>query len=366
VAERLGRSVEVGAVGFSGALLLRHRGAAINGTARIARTEFALGAEGGIMDGAPVISVSVSSDLLDLADAQRVVQVYRVYSITGANAVDVDMDDDFVAQMRMELDARIRKIRGVEKSVGNIRATGSYEDGIAELDPLRISFIEGTIEASVRADTNRKPVALATMGRVDRLNMGRFLTSLDLTPLVTGALNATFDLSTQAGSRSELLGSLNGTIEATIWGGRVGPRVIDLGGQNVVRWIFSKSAGSGDAKLVCAIAMLDFTDGRAVAKPIVIETENVQVIGAGDVDFAADSLALSFQTRPKRRELVDVATAFAVEGKLAAPEVKLVSGAGARRVVGESVTAPLNVLRLFLPDAKSGRKRQPCVVEETP
>ena len=266
----------------------------------------------------------------------------------------------------MKIDLHIRKIRGAKNYVQNVRARGSYEDGIAKLDPLIMKFIDGAMEASLRADTNRKPIALATKGRVDKLDMGRFLTSLDLTPLVTGALNSTFEVSAQAGSGAEILASLNGTIKAEIWGGAFASRLIDLGGQNVVRWMFSKSAGSGEARLLCAVAKLDFTDGRAVANPIVIETENVQVIGTGNIEIAEDALALSFRTRPKRPEIVDVATDFTVEGKLTAPAVKLKSGARARRVVGEIVTAPVNILRLLLPDAETGRARQPCVAEKMP
>ena len=111
-AERLGGAAEVGRVSFSGTVLLRDKGPAINGTARVNRTKLTLATEGAIRDGKPFIFVGVSSDLLDLGDVQRAVQVYRVSSVTDTKDVEVDMDDAFVAKSRLELDLHIRKIRG--------------------------------------------------------------------------------------------------------------------------------------------------------------------------------------------------------------------------------------------------------------
>jgi hypothetical protein len=163
--------------------------------------------------------------------------------------------------------------------------------------------------------------------------------------------------------RAAIFKSLNGKLEASIWGGALGSRMIDLGGENVVRWMFS---GSGEARLVCAVVALDFNNGRGSAKSIVVETDNVQVVGSGDIDLAADSIALSFTTRPKKPELVDVATSFSVSGKLTEPVVETAPGEKVGRAARETLTLPLNVLGLLLPRARSEETHRPCVVEGSP
>ncbi len=140
-------------------------------------------------------------------------------------------------------------------------------------------------------------------------------------------------------------------------------RTIDLGGQNVVRWMFS---GGGEARLVCAVVALDVRDGRGSARSSVFETDNVQVVGAGDLDLAADLIALSFTTRPKRPELIDAATPFSVSGKLTEPVVEIAPAVKAGRLARETLTLPFNVLGLLLPRARSEEKRRPCVVEASP
>ena len=190
-------------------------------------------------------------------------------------------------------------------------------------------------------------------GDIDKLDMGSLLASLEIRPLLTGALNSAFDLSVLIDERTAISRSLNGNFEASIWGGVLNSRVIDLGGQNIVRWIFS---GGGEAKLVCAVVVLDFSDGDGKAKSIVIETDNVQVVGAGRIALAADFISLNFSTRPKRRELIDVATPFSVSGTLMEPVVKIAPGVKAGRVAQEALTLPLNVLGLLLPHGQSKEK----------
>ena len=96
------------------------------------------------------------------------------------------------------------------------------------------------------------------------------------------------------------------------------------------------------------------------------ETDNVPVFGAGEIDLAADSIGLSFTTRPKRHDLVDVATHFSVGDKLSEPVVHIASGVIAKRAVEEILTAPFNLLGLLLPHARTKEQHPPCVVEGSP
>ncbi len=366
VAARLGSTARIGAVGFTGELAFPERHTSLRGKAKIGRTGITVEGGTGIRNGVPFVSVNFASDLLYLADIERGVQVYKVFAAMDNEAIGIELKESFVRQTGVELDFRVAELDANGRKVGNIRAKGHFLNGIAELEPLHMSYLEGAVDARVRVDTNRSPPSVAIKGRVDKLDLGSLLASLEMTPLATGILDSTFDLSILAGDRTEISRSLNGKLEASIWGGSVSNRRIDLGGQNVVRWIFSDPSGSGEARLVCAVVALDFSNGRGSARSIVVETDNVQVVGAGDIDLAADSIALSFTTRPKRHELVDVATPFSVSGKLSEPVVKIAPGVKAGRVASETLTLPFNVLGLLLPHPRSKEKHRPCVVEGSP
>ncbi len=363
VAARLGGKARTGAVGFTGELAFPERHTWLRGEARIGRTEITVEGGLGFRDGAPFVSVNLASDLLYMTDIERGVQVYEVFAATDNEAIEIELEERFIRQTRVDLDLRVAEFDANGKKAGNIRAEGHYLNGIVELEPLHMSYLEGTVDARVRVDTNDSSPLVVIEGEIHKLDMGSLLTSLELTPLVTGALDSTFDLSVLMDDRAAISRSLNGKLEAAIWGGGLANRLIDLGGQNVVRWMFS---GGGEARLVCAVVALDFSDGRGNAKTIVIETDNVQVVGAGKIDLAADSIALSFTTRPKRPELIDVATPFSVSGKLTEPVVEIAPGVKAGRVAREALTLPFNVLGLLLPRAHSEDKHRPCVVEASP
>jgi hypothetical protein len=363
VAARLGSKARTGAVGFTGELAFPGRHTSLRGEAKIGRTKITVEGGWGLRDGAPFVSTNLASDLLYITDLERGVQVYEVFAATDNEAIEIELEKSFVRQTRTELDLRVAELDANGKKAGNIHAEGHYLNGIAELEPLRMSYLEGTVDARVRADTNDSPPSVAIKGEIDKLNIGSLLTWLEMTPLVTGALDSTFDLSFLVDDRAAISKSLNGELNAAIWGGALSSRLIDLGGQNVVRWMFS---GSGEAKLVCAAFALDFSDGRGNAGPIVVETDNVQVVGAGNIDLAADSIALSFSTRPKRPELIDVATPFSVSGKLTEPVIEIAPGAKVGRVARETLTLPFNLLGLLRPPARLKETHRPCVVEGSP
>jgi len=366
VAARLGGKARVGAASFTGELAFPERQTSLRGKAKIGQTEFTV--EGGIRirNGAPFVSAHLASDLLYLADIERGIQVYKVFAATNNDAIEIELEESTVQHTRVELDLRVAEIDANGWKVGNIRAKGHYQNNIAEIEPLRMSYMNGTVDARVRADTSRSPPSVTIKGRIDKLDMGKFLTSFEMTPLVTGALDSTFDISIQAGDRAAISSSLNGQVEASIWGGNFAKRLIDLGGENVERWMFSDESGSGEAKLVCAVVALEFSDGRGNVSSVVLETDNVQVIGAGEIDLSANSIELSFTTRPKRHELVDVATPFSVSGKLSEPVVNIASGVIPKRAAEEILTLPFNILGLLLPHARSKEKHRPCVVEGSP
>ena len=377
LAIELGRAVKVGAVGFTGELAFLESHTSLRGQARIGQTAITVESKLEIGDGGALVSANLASDLLHFADIEPSVQIYKVFAATDPEAIEIELSESFLRQIRVELDLQVAEVEANGRRAGNIRAKVHYENGIAEFEQMRMSYLQGTVEGKIRVDTNVSPPSVAFKGKVNKLAMGSLLTSLELTPLVTGALDSTFDFSIIAGDRSAIYRSLNGKVEASIWGGSVGTRRIDLGGQNIVRWMFSDASGTGKTQLVCAVVALDFSNGLARARPIVVETDNVQVVGHGDIDLPADSIALSFTTRPKRSELVNVATPFSVGGTLSEPVVKIDAGVKVGRLVGEIVTAPLNVLEraltvpfnvlgLLLPHPDTKEKQRPCVVESSP
>ena len=52
-------------------------------------------------------------------------------------------------------------------------------------------------------------------------------------------------------------------------------------------------------ELDCAVARIDFNDGKATLAPVLVQTRKVTVTADGTVDLDTEALALDFNTRPR-------------------------------------------------------------------
>jgi hypothetical protein len=102
--------------------------------------------------------------------------------------------------------------------------------------------------------------------------------------------------------------------------------------------------------------------GRGSVDRLVLETERVRVDGAGTIDLNEATVALRFQPRPKRHELIEVVTPFRITGPLMHPAVELAPSDVAGRAAIEVLTAPLRALGGLLPGRPSKAAWQPCAV----
>ena len=156
--------------------------------------------------------------------------------------------------------------------------------------------------------------------------------------------------------------SIPQAVAASVRGGRLADRTINLAGQTIIEWIFTPSA-DGSAPLVCFVARFDFKDGVGTARTLVLETDKVQAPGAGTLDLRTETMDFTFAPRPKRQNLVGRVGPVDVRGPLSSPEVELADGAVAAKVLGEAIGRPLHLLGSLI--GANGRLppgHEPCVV----
>ena len=377
LAAALGTEVgKVGRAAFAGTLGLEKENVDANGSLTLGKTTLTGDLKGAVRNGRPHISGAISSKVLHLRDVKNVraliaVKRKRARSVDTENTVAAVGGRPGFGQLSVGLDVAIASIAGGNKAVGGIKGKFAYEAGEVTLAPLHIGFLGGTISGEARIDTRSSPTVLKTKGKIAKLNMTSVLKELDLDPVVTGTLNASFDLVAAGRSARAALRSVNGSLTASLWGGGIGTSLIDLAGLSVPRWLFGRTGPSGRANIVCAIVPLKLKNGRATSGSIVIETDDVQVVGHGVIDFRDDKIALAFRPQPKRKDLINIVTPFAINGKLSKPTIEIQKGGVAGRAVEEVVALPLNLLGLITKGrqqevtAKGGQKEEkhkPCQI----
>ncbi|MGI9414474.1 MAG: AsmA-like C-terminal region-containing protein [Hyphomicrobiales bacterium] len=356
---------KVGKVSFRGTVTLSELVPSLIGVLSVEATRLDIGLRGSLEDGVPRLDGSVKSASLHLDDVGGLVSLFRIASKRDVDRID--FSDAFVDAIRARIDIDFARIAGgvaAGKSAGQVKATVDYRHGVVLVDPLNVNFLNGKITASLRSETRKEPVKHTLKGKVSRLNLGSLSRQMQVQRLVSGSLNLNFNVAMAGNTAPRALKSASGSVTGSIWGGVLETDLLDLSGLNLVSWLMSSSKAKGRAELVCAVLPFQLKNGRGSTRSMIIETKHVQAVGAGGIDIRKERVNLKFQPRPKVKQLVDTVSPFTVTGSLKAPKIKLEKGGAAGRVVGETLTLPLNLLgAIFTGNKDKAPNHRPCVLQ---
>jgi uncharacterized protein involved in outer membrane biogenesis len=352
----LGAKVKkIGPVKFKGRLSGGGQNLLADGNALFGKTAIAGKLEGSLVEGGTKLSGNLSTPLLHVQDIRN---IFDVQKLIAAQAHDA-MPDQFDARglkgsMQIGLDVKAAKIAGAGKSASKLDARLKYNDGVVRVDPFRVRYLGGQITSNLDINLKQDTPRIKARGSMNDWRIGNTLKQMGAGGTLTGTVRMNFNLSASGSTPQAWLKSLNGKTSVYLRNGTVGSSLIDLSGLSLPGWLFSKSSAGGVTKLVCAVAPIAFKNGRGSVKPLVLETENVQIVGVGSIDFRKSIINIKATPRAKRPEIAGVATPFTITGKLSNPKINLQEGAGTAKVVGETLLLPLSILgALFKSDIKN-------------
>ncbi len=336
---------KVGAVSFSGEFSLSELAPSLLGSVTVDTTQMDVDLRGSLEDGVPRVDGSLKSKTLHLDDIRGLIGLMQIGSTQDIDEIDVS--DKLEEAIRARIDLDLEGIAGGDAATKNarqIKGTIEYRDGSLLLDPLTVNYLSGTVITSFHTDMRKSPLSHRIKGRVSKLQMGELLREMQVPQMISGSLTLDYDLAMSGNSVSDALKTTSGSISGSIWGGFLETDLLDLSGLNLITWLGTSSKAKGRAQLVCARLPIQFNNGRGSTRSFIIETKYVQAIGAGSVDLRKNRVNLSFQPRPKVKQVINIVSPFSVVGPLGSPAVKLEKGGVAGRAVAETLALPLNVL----------------------
>ncbi len=209
-------------------------------------------------------------------------------------------------------------------------------------------------------DATSEPAAARASGRMEKFPLKRLMNEFGIRSPISSTVYASFDVAATLGSGTDILKSLSGRLTASVWGGTLPDRIVELAGLSAFTWLVTGNKDN-TAKLLCAVLPLHFKKGVASTGALVVETENVQIVGKGVMNFRSGALDLAFVPRAKRKQLVEIVSPFEIKGTMKSPEL-VIKEAGAGRVVGEIASLPLNLIgHIFRGSGQIDETARPCV-----
>jgi uncharacterized protein involved in outer membrane biogenesis len=120
----------------------------------------------------------------------------------------------------------------------------------------------------------------------------------------TPAVSVEASLQAKGASARQIAASANGRFLVTLGPGKVKAGVLELVGGGLIGELAGKlnpfAAQDPHTRLDCVVTRADIVDGHVTASPVLLQSEKVTVVAYGKVDLHTETLALNFNTRPRK------------------------------------------------------------------
>ncbi len=269
-----------------------------------------------------------------------------VLGAVESKATDLVDPVEMLVNLDLEIGIEIDEISGPR---GRTKVSSELEvkEAKARFGPLEFSYGGGYFSLRAAMDLLKTPDLLTVSGATSGWDLGEILKTARLDIDANGKLRGRFNLTGNRKSAKAFVNSIFGSATVSMSNGAIATSLLELAGLGVFPWLFSAELKQGYTNIVCAVAPLNIQAGRVSSNSIVVETNRVQMVISGSLDWKKDSISMRAEPRPVGRPLARSAWPFSVTGALSKPNFKVhAGGSRSKRADGAS---------------KSPTERKPCV-----
>ena len=309
----------------------------------------------------PVLSATLTSDLIDLADFTKGAESGAPASSGGQPGAapagggkrlfpDDPLPVDGLKAADANVDVAIKKLLANKLAVNNVHTVVALRNGDLAVTPIDADVAKGKVSGMIQLKASQATPTLDLKISGKKIDMGQLLTEMSITDLLRGVINTDLDVTGRGKSVHQIMAGLNGKTNVVMGDGRMKSSALDayVGGAATVltQAVFGKK--SEYTVINCFVSQFDVQNGVATSKALVFDTEYAQITGGGTINLGTEQIKMTVDPRPKG---VTVNTAVPVEigGTLSEPSYRLNPLAAAAKVgglVGAVVFPPAAVIGL--------------------
>jgi hypothetical protein len=179
------------------------------------------------------------------------------------------------------------------------------KDGALTVKPLKVVLGKGSMDGHLSLQSQGKVASLIIVFKIKKFDIGYLAKELKSTEGLEGNLDADIDLSAQGSSIAGLMGGLNGKTVLVMGKGRVDKKYIDRLGGNLSSNLFHllnpfpQEAQPTSTSINCFVSGFSIKDGAARTTALALNTDDMVVVGEGEINLKTERLNLSFKSVPK-------------------------------------------------------------------
>jgi uncharacterized protein involved in outer membrane biogenesis len=202
--------------------------------------------------------------------------------------------DDTVATFRA------RRLEVGSIPLQDVAAALAVDQGILTVTPLTGRVFDGALTAHVKANLTTDDPADSLELTITHLNLERLLPHGATEPPLKGLLQARVLAKGHGRSLHEFASTADGTLSAAVPHGAIRAAVADLAGLDLraIGLLFDKHGPEKPVR--CGVASFEAHDGLLAAKTLVLDTEQVLIVGEGTIHMDSEAIDLTLRGHPKR------------------------------------------------------------------
>lgn len=205
-----------------------------------------------------------------------------------------------------------------------------------EMKPFTASIGGGKVAAQLKISSEPQ-IKIFTNILTQNMNVGQMMKELDISDMLDGILDCRVHLATQGNSMNKWFSSLDGYVSVHMENGKLFNQYVNmLGGElssNLIR-LFNPLKKNQYTHINCMAARLDMSNGLANTTIMMMDTDQMRVIGNGHISLKDETIDISIRPLPKSGldtgrlgkfslSLSELAKPFKLGGTLKKPEMTL-------------------------------------------
>ncbi len=189
--------------------------------------------------------------------------------------------------------------------LNNFEMGVALKDGTLTVKPLRAVIGKGSMDGHLSLQSQGKAASMIIVLKIKKFDIGYLTKELKSTEGLEGNLDADIDLSARGSSIAGWMGGLNGKTVLAMGKGRVDKKYIDrLGGNlgsNLFHLLnpFPQEAQPASTPINCFVSGFSIKDGVASTTALALNTDEMVVVGEGEINLKTESFNLSLKPVPK-------------------------------------------------------------------
>ncbi|MBW2269638.1 MAG: AsmA family protein [Deltaproteobacteria bacterium] len=237
---------------------------------------------------------------------------------------DTPLDLAWSQSIDGQLSVRSSRVLGIGGPLLNgLELDARLENGRLSLRHSVVGVDGGSSHGSLELDSRASPPTLALKASARDVVLGRLVEQIDADRPWSGRFDAELDLRSRGVSPRALAAGLEGSVVASCGGGTIATAHAGLLTRDLFQSVRHVLGGSQQAEVLnCLLVDFEFHQGLGTARTLLLDAQDIVIVGEGEIDLGRETLALRLIPRPRRASLLSTAATVRIKGPLTSPEVK--------------------------------------------